>query len=304
MTQIFYEGKDISADVEISGLVSTDSCGENADAIDAVFSNNENQWSAWKPKKQDSLGVVFDGYRSGTMWIDRIRQERASVSLGAVSIPPGGRTKRTQAWEKVTLITIASQIAARYGMTAKFLSAPSYVYARVDQIGRGDFGFLQDRAMLEGCSIKIQDKTLYLYSDSYMESLPAVKTIDASDFLEDPRFSATSQDTYSSCSVSWQSSGGFFADPEAVGPELIISDYPVSSSGEAQRFAKNILRSHNRKEFVGEISVALDAGVTAGNTINITGTGMSDGKYFVDTAKQSFAEEIARYTLHKCFTRY
>lgn len=304
MTQIFYEGKDISADVEISGLVSIDSCGENADAIDAVFSNSENQWSGWNPKKQDSLGVVYNGYRSGTMWIDRIRQERGSVSLGAVSIPPGGKTKHTQAWEKVTLITLAAQLAARYGMTAKFLHVPPCVYARVDQVGRGDFGFLQERAMLEGCSIKVQDKTLYLYADSYMESFPAVKTIDASDFLEEPRFSDTSQDTYSSCSVSWRSIGGGFADPEAVGPELSVSEYPVSSPGEAQRFAKNILRSHNRKGFMGEISAALDAGISAGNTVNITGTGMSDGKYFIDTAKQSFAEEIARYTLHRCFTRY
>lgn len=304
MTRILYEGKDISGDVEVADMVVTDGCGEQADAIDAVFSNSENQWSGWAPKKQDMLGIVFDGYRAGTMWIDRIRQERGLVSLGAVSIPPGGRTKRTRVWERVTLITIAAQIAALYGMTAKCIEPPTYVYERVDQIGRGDFGFLQERAALEGCSIKIQDNVLYLYADPYLEGLPAVKTIDASDFLEDPRFSDSSQNTYGMCSVAWQSFRGTFEDPDAVGPELLVGDYPVSSSGEAQRFAKNLLRGHNRKEFAGEISAALDSGVTAGNTVNITGTGMNDGKYFIDTAKLNFAEKIARYALHRCFTRY
>lgn len=304
LTQVFYEGKDISANVEVSGLTATDSCGEKADAIDAVFANSENQWSGWKPQKEDSLAIVHDGYRTGTMWIDRIRQERGSVSLGAVSIPPGGKTRRTRAWEHVTLITIAAELAAQYGLTAKFIHVPSYVYSRVDQVGRGDFGFLQERAMLEGCSIKVQDRTLYVYSDEYMESLPAAKTIDASEFYEEPRFSDSSQNTYSGCTVGWQSFSGSFSDSGAVGPELNISDYPVSSSGEAQRYAKNILRNHNKKEYIGEIAIALDTGITAGNTINITGTGMSDGKYFIDTAQHSFAEEVGRFTLHKCFTRF
>lgn len=304
MTQIFYEGKDISEEVEVSDLKVTDSCGDHADGIDAVMANSENQWSQWRPQKEHVLSIIHEGYRSGSMWIDRIRQEDGSVALGAVSIPPGGKTKRTKAWENTTLITVASEIAARYGLTAKFIGVPTFSYARIDQIGRGDFGFLQERSMLEGCSIKVQDKRLFLFSDACMESLSAVKTIDATDFYEEPRFDDSSGDIYQNCSVAWQSFGGTYSDPETVGPELKVNNYPVFSAGEAQRFAKNLLRSCNKKEHVGEISVALDTGVTAGNTINITGMGLSDGKYYIDTAQHSFAEEISRFTLHRCFTRY
>lgn len=303
-TQVFYQGKDISADIEMSNLVVTDSCGEQADGIDARFSNSENQWSSWKPQKQDVLSIVNDGYRSGEMWIDRIRQESDGVSLGATSIPPGGKTKHTRAWENVTLITIAADIAARYGLSVKFLNVPTFTYSRVDQVGRGDFGFLQERAMLEGCSIKVQDKRLFLYSDSYLESLPAVKTVDAANFYEDPRFDDASSNTYSSCTVAWQSFGGTFPDPDAVGPNLSINTYPVFSSGEALRFAKNILRGYNKKARAGEISIALDTTITAGNVINVSGMGLSDGKYFIDTAQHSMAEEISRLKLHQCFTRY
>jgi phage protein D len=304
LAQIFYQGKDISADVEVSNLLVTDSCGDQADAIEAKFANSENQWSNWMPQKEDALSIVNQGYRSGNMWIDRIRQEGGVVALGAVSVPPGGKTKRTKAWENITLITIAAEQAAQYGLSAQFLNVPSFSYARVDQVGRGDFGFLQERAMLEGCSIKIQDKKFFLYSDAYMEGLAVVKTIDASDFFHEPHFSDSSGGTYHSCTVAWQSFGGTYTDSNAVGPELRVNNYPVFSSGEAQRFAKNILRKYNKKEYIGEIAVMLDTAITAGNTIHISGMGLSDGTYFIDTAQHNFSEEISRFTIHRCFTRY
>ena len=304
MAQVIYEGKDISGDVEISDLVVMDSCGDQADGIDAKFGNSENQWSGWKPQKEDELSIVHEGYRSGTMWIDRIRQEIGALSLGAVSVPPGGKTKRTKAWEKATLIAIAAEKAAFYGLTASFIGVPAYPYARIDQAGRGDFGFLQDRAKLEGCSIKIQDKKLYLFSDLAMERQAPVKTIDLSDFLENPRFDDSSSQTYSGCVVSWGSFAASFTDPDAVGPVLNISDVPVFSPGEAERFAKNILRSYNKKEVSGEIPIRLDTTISAGNVVEISGTGLNDGKYYIDTAQHSFAEEISRMSVHRCFTRY
>lgn len=304
MAQVFYEDKDITSAVEIEDLVVMDSCGDQADGIDAKFGNAENQWSTWSPQKEDALSIVNDGYRSGAMWIDRIRQENGVLNLGAVSIPPGGKTKRTKAWEKVTLITLAAEKAAFYGLSASFISAPTYVYDRVDQLGRGDFGFLQDRTRLEGCSIKIQDKKLYLFSDLEMERQKPVKTIDAGAFLEDPRFESSAGQTYSACVVAWKSISAQFADAETVGPVLYVSDTPVFSAGEGGRFAKNLLRSYNKKKMVGEISISLDTTISAGNVVKITGTGLNDGNYYIDTAQHSFAEEISRLSMHQCFTRY
>lgn len=304
MAQVFYESKDISGEVEVSDLVVEDSCGDQADGINAKFANSENQWSGWNPQKEDTLSIIHGGYRSGTMWIDRIRQETGALSLGAVSIPPGGKTKRSKAWEKVTLITIAAEKAAFYGLTANFIGVPAHPYARVDQVGRGDFGFLQDRARLEGCSIKIQDKRLYLFSDWDMERKAPAKTIDADDFLEEPRFDDSAGQTYSGCVVSWQSFAASFSDSEAVGPILNVGDVPVFSAGEAGRFCKNLLRSYNKKGYIGEISIPLDITISAGNVVGISGTGLSDGNYYIDTAQHSFAEEVSRLSMHKCFTRY
>lgn len=304
MAQVIYEGKDISANVDISGLTATDSCGDTADAIDAAFANSENQWSAWKPEKTNSLRIARYGFDSGQMWIDRIRQERGVLSIGAVSIPPGGKTKRTRSWERITLITLASQIASQYGLNVRFLQVPSFVYDRVDQVGRGDFGYLSERALLEGCSMKLQNGTLYLYRDFDLEGVPTAKNIDADSFCEEPRFDDSARDTFGSCTVSWQGYGGTFADPDATGPGLSVCDYPVFNSGEARRFAKNLLRSHNKKEHSAEVAIPLDTAIAAGSTVNVSGTGLNDGKYFIDTAKYDFTAEIVRLSLHRCFMRY
>ncbi|RGX53815.1 MULTISPECIES: phage late control D family protein [Anaerotruncus] len=300
MAKVIYNGKDIAADVEIAVLNVSDSCGDQVDAIEAVFVDSEGQWSGWNPRKGDTLDIEQDGYRSGLMWIDQIRQDGDRLALGAVSIPPDGKTRRSKTWENINLLTLAAEKAAIYGLSASFYGVQAIPYARVDQVGRGDFGFLQERARLEGCTMKITDNKLVLYSDVYMEGQPAAKRIDPSLFCSPPVFDNTAGKTYSSCTVSWGAIGATVTAPRFLGPELVVTDVPVSSIGEAQRFAKNLLRYSNKRETVGRISVLLDISITGGNVLEISGMGLSDGRYFVELATHDFAEQISTFTLHKC----
>lgn len=304
MEKVLYNGKDISADVEIGVLDVSDSCGDQIDAIDAVFADSRGQWSGWKPQKGETLDVEQDGYRAGQMWIDRIRQQDGKLALGAISLPPAGRTPRTKVWENVTLLTLAAEKAALYGLTPEFYGVPSYPYARVDQISRKDFGFLQERARLEGCTMKLSDGKLVIYSDAYMESLPAARRIDASEFYGPPNFDDSAGQTYSSCTVSWGDFSATHTDPGCLGPERIVSNIPVSSIGEAQRFARYLLRDANKRETRGEISVLLDTTIAGGSVVEVTGMGLSDGRYFVELARHSFAEQVTTLQIRRCFERY
>ena len=56
----------------------------------------------------------------------------------------------------------------------------------------------------------------------------------------------------------------------------------------------------NKRETVGRISVLLDISITGGNVLEISGMGLSDGRYFVELATHDFAEQISTFTLHKC----
>lgn len=302
--QMVYNGVDITPHVEIELLNVSDNCGDQLDSINTMLSDSEGQWSNWNPKKGDTLEVFDGGYRSGVMWIDQIRQESGRLALGAISLPPDGKTRRTRSWEQVTLLTLASETAVRYGLTAEFYGVMAYLYARLDQVGRGDFGFLQERARYEGCSIKIFDGKLIVYSDSFIEQKAVAKTIDASMFCDDPVFNDLARKTFSSCVVSWQGIVGVYADPECIGGQLNVSNIPVYSPGEAQRFAQNLLRSYNERETIGEFPVTLDTTITGGSVIAITGTGRSDGNYFIELAKHDFTEKVTSLRVRRCFTRY
>lgn len=304
MTDIIYNGKNIAQDVEISLLEVGDSCGDQLDKITAVFANSENQWSGWNPKKGDTLEVAEEGYRSGVMWIDQIKQEGGRLALGAVSLPPNGRTKQTKVWENITLLTLAAEKAKNYGMSVRFFGCSAYPYARVDQLGRADFGFLHERALLEGCTIKIQNNELIVYDDIFMEHQPAVVQITPAQFYDEPMFEDSAGETYQSCSVTWGDIAGVFTDTQCIGGHMSVSDISVSSIAEAQRFAKNILRNKNKRESVGRVSVALNLNVTGGNVVEIAGLGISDGKYFVELAEHCFSDRVSTYKLRRCLERY
>lgn len=299
MARLWYNGVDITDEVEINLLDVSDDCGDAVDAIDSILVNSKNQWSGWSPQKGDLLRVTNGGYSSGDMHIDQIVQDDGTLALGAVSVPPDGKTKRTCAWEMITLHALCAEKAARYGMTAEYYGVRPHSYRRIDQAGQGDFAFLQQRCTLEGCTMKVSGKKLIVYADDYMEQLAPVKTIDAGGFYGNPSFDSSSAKTYGACTVSWGSYAARADDPNVRGAELHVNDVEVYSLGEAQRFAENLLRSRNKHEVSALFPLTLDTSITAGNVVAITGTGMSDGRYFIENARHRCAEGISVFRAHR-----
>ncbi|HEX9063201.1 MAG TPA: hypothetical protein VF941_23760, partial [Clostridia bacterium] len=74
------------------------------------------------------------------------------------------------------------------------------------------------------------------------------------------------------------------------GPILKITDLQVFSQGEAERYSKNILRDFNKRESSGSCTIAFDAGIGAGNCVQISGVGFVDGKYFCEQVTHTFGQ--------------
>ena len=300
MTQVLYEGKEISRDIEILSLEVQDSCGDQLDAIRLECGDSEGQWSDWGPKMGDALEVRQDGYSSGRMWIDQIRQEEGRFLLGAVSLPPQARAPKTKSWENVTLGALAAEIAGLYGLELKLYGVTPYSYKRVDQASRKDFAFLRERARLEGCSIKLSDGALALYADAYMEAPSPTRIWGPRVFSRPPRFGDSAGRTYGGCRVSWGTVSGEARDPAAIGPVLPVTNLPVSSQGEAQRFAQNLLRDANKRAASGTLYLPLDVGTAGGNVIQVSGCGLGDGLWFVELARHDFSGAESVFQVHRC----
>lgn len=304
MARVIYEGADITEDIELSMLSVTDNCGETPDGIDMIVADADDQWSLWRPQRGHSLEIGHDGYTSGAMKIDALEQGRGQLTLGCLSVPAARRTPHTQTWENASMREVTAELAARYGLVPEYHSVCAPPCSRIDQVGKGDFAFLAERWRLEGCSIKVIAPRLVVYDDRAFEGASPVKVIFREQFFDEPRF-YTGGELWAGCVVrSGAVAGACFDASVPDGPVRTVTGYAAASQGEAERFAKNILRSINKKECCGSFPVALDVTIAAGNTVEVRGTGMSDGVYFIEEICHHFTEEISDVKVRQVFGRF
>jgi hypothetical protein len=136
--------------------------------------------------------------------------------------------------------------------------------------------------MLEGYALKITDKKVVIYDERYIESQEPVKTVYLSDFDGNFKFKSKSTEVYAVCRVAYGSIQSEYKRPGIYGPILDVSNVVLSSQAEADRYAKNILRYHNKYEQPGKCTIQLNTGLAAGNNIRIVGVGIADGKQFCE----------------------
>jgi len=288
--RLIYNGKDITSAVEITKAELIDNAGSKADSLEVCFSDTEGSWSKWEPKKNDTVEIDHEGFRSGVMFVDELEQQRGKYIIRALSIPQEAKTHRTKSWEQVRFLEVAREIAARYGFELQTYSIENYLYNRLDQNDQADFEFLAFRCMLEGYVLKITNRKIVIYDERYMENKEAVKTIYLSDFDGNFKFVNKSTGIYAACRVSNGTIQSEYKVSGIYGPTLNISNIVVTNQAEAERYARNILRHHNKYEQTGKFQIQLDTGLSAGVNIQIAGVGMADGKQFCEQITHRFTE--------------
>ena len=146
--QICYNGVDITPSVQVESLMCLDDWGATPDSIDLMAADG-GQWSRWKPQKGDTLEIRDKGWQSGPQAIDAISQRAGKIRLQALSLPKGGRTPHSQAWENLSLFAVGGELAARYGLG---LSGGSDYHGMAKpgvELGRGKGGLRVTVALLD-----------------------------------------------------------------------------------------------------------------------------------------------------------
>ncbi|MGI5839281.1 MAG: phage late control D family protein [bacterium] len=281
--QLIYQGKDITSAVEISRADIIDNSGGIADSIELQFNDPQSIWSQWQPQKGDRLQLREAGFDSGLMYVDELWQTNGVFAVRALSIPQTAKTPNTQAWEAVRFLEFATELAARHGFRLETYGITNHLYDRVDQVDEADFSFLAGRCRLEGYMLKLTDGKAVIYDERHMEAQAPVRTCTAGQLDGPYQFRDRVTDVFGACRLNYGSISYEFTAPGIAGPILKVNDIHVASLGEAERFAKGLLRSKNKYEMAGSLAVELDPGVAAGNTIGIQGVGMADGIHFCET---------------------
>ncbi|MBA2943217.1 late control protein [Paenibacillus sp. CGMCC 1.16610] len=310
---ISYNGADISASLKdfLLDASYTDASGQ-LDDLQITLEDSRGLWqNDWMPAEGDTIEAAIKTMNwnasnematldLGTFEVDGIDFSGPPdiIRIKAISLPIGTtvrREKRSKAWEKVKLTTIAADIAAKAGLTLLFEGKHNQVYDRIEQTEQSDLAFLQDIAVKEGLALKISGGSLILFDESEYEAAPTSLDIRRGKDISSYSFSwSTSDAAYTSCKVVYHDAKkginiqATFTPPNApeAGPVLIVNE-SVDSQAEALRLAEKKLREENKNYGKGSLSMPGNTNLATGLTVNVVGWGRFDGKYIIENAKHS-----------------
>ncbi|MDF2984880.1 MAG: hypothetical protein K0R50_390 [Eubacterium sp.] len=226
----------------------------------------------------------------------------AVITIKGTSLPYIAQirqTKKSKAWESVTLSGIAKQMAANSGMSCIYESANDPIYKRIEQVAMSDIKFLSTLCHNAGISLKVTNNIIVLFDQAAYEAKPHILTIKRGDgtYIKYKLMTGTAGKQYDSCRVR-------YVDPttrKKIEGIVYTEDYnaknkdnqqlevwaKVDSIGEAKTLAYKRLRLQNKYEKSATFTLPGNPEMTAGVTIMIEDWGAWSGKYIIKQAKHS-----------------
>ena len=286
LIRVFIDKVDITDSLSIRDVSYVDYARGKVDLLEINLINTDKDWEKWGLKIDQEIEAIYSSdigeYSTKTMFVDDFRVVSGGFKIFAKSISLNSKTNTTRVWENVTLDTIFNDIASQYGFIYESYETQSYVYSRVEQ-HENDFSLLNKLAEREGYSIKIFDKRIILFDDKLFESKDPPRTIKRDEILGDFDVNTKQNNKYSKLIIN-SSYGKIEEVVESIiggTKELYEEDIYLSSIGEGQRFAKNLLYKINQDYQSITLKIDGDVSIAAGNTVNIEGFEEYDGKYFI-----------------------
>lgn len=293
-----YEGTDISRDLARFplSLTFTDFLSGNSDTLSLDLQDEDAQWiGPWYPFKGDTIQLAF-GYEgeelmaAGGFRVDEITADgpphKVTISALAAPITAEIRTKRSEAYENMTLAQIADRIAGRHGMSV--VGNPSGGAAqRITQRDESDAAFLDRLAEEQGLAFTIRDARLVFEELTALEQAGPLTRLTRGDLI---RYSLSdrTRKTYSAARVSYQDpqSGKTLEHTEqaadgVTGDTLVIRER-VETKGQARDLAKRRLLQANRLLARGSVTVSGTPTLIAGSILELSDMGRLSGNYLIE----------------------
>ena len=292
MIQITYKGVDITESVSINRCYHDMYAAGKSDTLFLCVNDVDNMWDTWAPAIGDEIKIDYGAIGTGTMFVTSATPKNGKYEITAQSAPATGFEKRDKAWNKARLLQIGAEIAGKNGLGFKSYGVTDQLYPYLLQSNEGDFHFLHRRAQLEGCAFLVYDKTLVLYSESYMESQAPIETLEVTQD-GDYDYSDRRADLYGSCLIENGLYTGEYAAQNGSGRVLKPApSFHIGSSAEAARFARGLLRAANKGCCGGYVRTRIMTGYAAASTVDLKNVRAPswDGTVFIDHLRNDYSQ--------------
>lgn len=311
-----YNGRNISTAIAdyVTNFSFTDNSGSQADDLSVTLEDRKSLWkNSWYPSKGANLeaSIRCENWFAptaspivlpcGKFELDEIEMSAGAgdtVTLKAVSsmvMNSIRREKKTRAWENILISSVAGDIAAEHNLKLQF-EGNDATYTRIDQREESDLKLLQRLATDNGNSLKLADRRIIIYSGSEYDKHPVSYTFTRGQSdIGSVRLKSKISEIYRACTVKYhdpkdkQLKSYTFTPPNPPpSGEILQINQSVESIAQAMKLAKSKLRSKNKHETTGSISMMGDPRLAATMNIALAGFGNFSGKYFIDQATHAF----------------
>ena len=299
--KINYNNEDITNSIDLQSCVLTDRYGGLLDSIKLVINDAESQWSG-KVNKGDEITIKTDGYMTGSMYVAKYEHREGRLTIDAISLKQSKKVIKSKIWWNVSLYEILNDCARNAGLTLKMYGVVDYQYESLAQIRKTDLDFASMVCKREGYSIKVDDNSLIVFNEYYLESQETDLKITPNDVDENYYFVQSSNCANNVTVSYYDCKKGLIEqtviDDSILGTSEIINE-KVSTYDEAKRFAYGYLRSLNKKCVIGYLSMPYNPKLSAGSVFYAEGFGEFDDKYVVIEVSHNVKKEISSFTVRK-----
>lgn len=311
---LLYKGKDISKEIQefLLDFSYTDNDNE-AEDIQLTLENTEELWyKEWFPEKGDSIDATILMTRDdeeikipiGEFEVDSINVKGKPnvTTIKAISTMISGEikdTKRSRAWEKIKFKAIVSEIAGNHGYGTVFNIEKDKLYDKIDQNNKSDIEFVKKLCEDQGFDIKVNNKKIIIVDENFYDKKEADFNIfnketdenksDLHDLL-DWEFDESSIGAYTACENQYKDSKTrkvyktrVESKKETKSKKVLRLNKKVKSEAENEELCKAALKKENAKTKTAKFSFAPDKAIFAKNILNVSGWGVFDGKYLIDS---------------------
>lgn len=301
--KLLYKNNDIYNDVHLNECVYESYCCNQVNKVRIVFDDSDHKFEKYNMMVNDSISVEKENIKTKKMYIERVSPMESQFEIVAYSVKSDVLCARShKSWKNVMFKQIIQDMAKECGLTAEFYGVKNQKYQEIDQKSERDLMLVSRLAALESCVVIIWDDKMIVASEPYLEAqqLTLDMEIDSDDV------SVSNAGKFKKCVVMSEKVSGKYSIDEGSGT-LTISSVVPSTKGEADRFAKGLLRKHNKNATTAAIITdELISNISGGSLINIETSKHPDikGKALVTHVRHDLTNDRSKIWIRTCLEGY
>lgn len=298
--ELFYEGVNITKEVQITSAKSRDVSGGRADSLDLTLGAAQ-CWHRWNLQSNDRIELTHNGYSTGELYVNTIAPENGEYRILATALRVGAGRRANGSFEGKTLEDILKISAAECGMDYRIFGLDRKVrYPYLLRKDEGCAAFLNRIAGWEGAVLKTYSGRFTMIGILAAQALPACETISISAKQEGVSYQCR-ESKLKSLTVKTPFAAVMARDDTVTkGNDRVICAIPAKDPVTAGRWARGILTNENRRAECLTIESAFHSAWSAMVRIDVTGETEANGNWIIDEVEHDFVNGISRGTLLRC----